>query len=205
MVGGSVAAARNVISANTANNVSMFGAGATGNVIQGNYIGLNAAGTAAVVTNSNIGVRIITANGNTVGGTTAGAPQYHLAPSRLTLEFGATGNIVQGNYRGTNAAGTAAVPNAEEGIAVGGPNNTIGGTAAGAGNVISGNSTGYGVWIQSVDASGTKVWGNLIGTRPDGTTPLPNIIVFLSAGFGNEIGGTTAGKPNIIAGTPSGA
>ncbi|MBL8113454.1 MAG: IPT/TIG domain-containing protein [Acidobacteria bacterium] len=202
IVGGSVAAARNVISGNTGTNLSMFGAGATGNVVQGNYIGLNAAGTAAVVTNSNIGVRIITANGNTVGGTTAGARNVISGNYRgLTLEFGATGNVVQGNYIGTNAAGTSAVPNAEEGVAVGGPDNTIGGTAAGAGNVISGNTAGYGVWIQSVEASGTKVWGNLIGTRPDGTTPLPNIIgVLVSAGFGNEIGGTAAGQPNVVAG-----
>ena len=54
-------------------------------------------------------------------------------------------NTVEGNYIGTNAAGTAALGNGTglsdvpAGVFIGGSNNQVGGTAAGAGNVISGN------------------------------------------------------------------
>ena len=48
---------------------------------------------------------------------------------------------VQGNFIGTNAAGTAALGNGAGGIDInsGATGNTIGGTAAGAANVIAGN------------------------------------------------------------------
>ena len=53
-------------------------------------------------------------------------------------ETGTTGNVVQGNFIGTNAAGTTGLGNANVGvdIASGASGNTIGGTASGAGNVI---------------------------------------------------------------------
>ena len=47
--------------------------------------------------------------------------------------------LVVGNEIGTNAAGTAAVPNFWRGHIVDETGATIGGTAAGAANVISGN------------------------------------------------------------------
>jgi CSLREA domain-containing protein len=42
------AADRNIISGNTVDGIQINGAGATGNVVQGNYIGLDATGTAAL-------------------------------------------------------------------------------------------------------------------------------------------------------------
>ena len=51
-IGGTTAGARNVISGNTFQGVSVLEAGTNGNLIQGNYIGLNATGTAALPNNA---------------------------------------------------------------------------------------------------------------------------------------------------------
>ena len=53
------------------------------------------------------------------------------------------GNVVQGNWIGTNSSGAAGLGNHRTGITIqqGASGNLIGGTAAGAGNVISGNGT----------------------------------------------------------------
>jgi hypothetical protein len=49
--------------------------------------------------------------------------------------------LVEGNYIGTNTAGSAAMGNLD-GIEDSGGNNTIGGTTSGARNIISGNYEG---------------------------------------------------------------
>ena len=77
--------------------------------------------------------------------------------------------LVEGNEIGTNAAGTAAVPNAYDGIDVAASGATIGGTTAGAANIISGNTT-YGI---DIDAS-CLVEGNVIGTNAAGTAAVAN-------------------------------
>jgi hypothetical protein len=70
---------------------------------------------------------------------------------------------------GTNAAGTAAVPNGF-GVDVEATGASIGGTASGAGNVISGNANDGIVLSQP----STLVEGNLIGTDPTGVQPVSN-------------------------------
>jgi hypothetical protein len=45
VIGGTTVGARNVISANLGGGIVIEGSGATGNLMQGNYIGTNAAGT----------------------------------------------------------------------------------------------------------------------------------------------------------------
>ncbi|HBI46093.1 MAG TPA: hypothetical protein DDY78_25045 [Planctomycetales bacterium] len=76
-------AARNVISGNAGDGVLISGAGTMGNVVQGNYIGTNALGVAAL-TNGSSGVTVSNgAGGNTIGGTAPGA-----------------GNIISGNVQG---------------------------------------------------------------------------------------------------------
>ena len=69
-IGGTTAAARNVISGNDFDGVAMFGA--DGNVVQGNYIGTDGPAPSTLGTpgtESNMGP----ANGNVIGGTVAGA------------------------------------------------------------------------------------------------------------------------------------
>ncbi|MEJ7862789.1 MAG: right-handed parallel beta-helix repeat-containing protein, partial [Pyrinomonadaceae bacterium] len=68
-VGGTTAAARNVISGNGFNGVSISGSLATGNIVQGNFIGVGADGT-TIVRNRDNGVQISNrAVNNLVGGT----------------------------------------------------------------------------------------------------------------------------------------
>lgn len=191
---------------------------ASNNTIAGNFIGVNASGTAAVG-NGGFGVALSGSGNNTIGGTAPGARNVISSNSRGAivllgnLSNLTTGNLIQGNFIGTNASGLAAIPN-DGGITVRfSSGNTIGGTAPGARNLISGNFS-HGIAI--VDASSNNVVrGNLIGTDVTGTLPLPNGAlslatlssfggVFVSDGsFGassqNAIGGTATGAGNIIA------
>ena len=75
-VGGTVAAARNVISGNSNDGVQLDGSNTTDNVIEGNFIGTDISGTTAVdprdqtIGNNNDGVEINSgATGRSVGGT----------------------------------------------------------------------------------------------------------------------------------------
>jgi parallel beta-helix repeat protein len=149
LIGGSSALARNIISASRRSGVWIEGAGATGNSVQGNYVGTNATGTAALG-NSTSGITIFNASGNAVGDTLAGAGNVisgNAGAGVLIEGADAAGNSVQGNFIGTNAAGTAALPNQLGGVfLVNAHNNTIGGTAPGAENIISGNN-GNGVYV----------------------------------------------------------
>ncbi len=207
IIGGTTAADRNVISGNANSGVTIAGATATGNKIIGNYLGTNAAGNAAIPNGDN-GVFISGAPNNFVGGTTAGERNVISGNKNDGVWItGATasGNKVCGNFIGTNAAGTGAVPNERDGVVLGGPNNIIGGTTAGERNIISGNgfqdSFNRGVWIVDANASGNKVIGNYIGTDVTGTAALPNndYGIFIQDASNNFIGGTAAGEGNIIA------
>src|SRR5262249_41399585 len=120
------------------------------NLVEGNFVGTGPNGTLDLG-NGYRGISITAGDNNTVGGT---------LPSSRNLVSGNgsagvvifccddTGNVIQGNYIGTNAAGTVALPNDEDGIYIGGTaiGNQIGGTSAGAGNLISGNM-GQGIVI----------------------------------------------------------
>src|SRR5262249_9089227 len=119
---------------------------ANGNVIQGNSIGTNRAGTAPLG-NGTYGVVIEHSSYNLVGGTTPGAGNlisgnYYeglIVVGRMTAP--ATNNVIQGNTVGTNRAGTASLGNQLDGIIIfGGLHSLVGGTTPGAGNLISGNS-----------------------------------------------------------------
>jgi hypothetical protein len=188
--------------------VEINGATTTGNVVQGNIIGLNAAGTAALQ-NEGAGVRIVAAASNTVGGTVAGAGNViggnKAEGVLLPNNAGATGNVVQGNFIGTNLAGTAAFGNVFAGVRIIGPgaaNTTVGGTTTAARNVISGN-TSNGIRLEA--SSGNVVQGNYVGTNAAGTAAVANAQVgILVSGANNQIGGTAAGAGNLISGNGGG-
>jgi hypothetical protein len=114
-----------------------------------------------------------------------------------------TGNVVQGNFIGTDATGTLARGSDDNGITIAGgaSNNTIGGTAAGDANVISANG-GRGVDIGGSGTTGNLVVGNLIGTNAGGASNLGNAgggVYIFSGASGNTVGGTAAGAGNTIA------
>src|SRR5215217_1896681 len=191
---------------------------ATGNKVEGNYIGTDAAGTAVL---GNIYGVDIEGSNNTVGGTEPGARNIisgNVIGVAIFLS-GATGNQVMGNYIGTDKDGDDDLGNTLGVLINGASNNTIGGTDAGDGevdgvvkarNVISGNvssqtfgNDGDGVRITSADSTGNKVEGNYIGTGASGTQPLSNSgdgVRIDSSASKNTVGGTEAGAGNIISG-----
>ena len=151
------------------------------------------------------------ATNNTVGGTAAGARNL-ISGTRgeagsygdgvLIEGSGTSANQVEGNYIGTNAAGSGALANRGDGVFISGAsNNTVGGTAAGARNLISGNG-GQGVAIVGFAdapsggaASNNQVEGNYIGTNAAGSGAVGNghggvLISGPTSGF-NTSGATT--------------
>src|SRR5262249_37616729 len=122
-VGGTTAAARNLISGNAVNGVEINASTATNNVVEGNYIGTNAAGAAALG-NAGAGVLIQGgATGNTVGGTTPGAGNLVSANGTFGIDVrdtGTSGNLVAGNFIGTDVTGTAKLGNDSSGAKGGG-------------------------------------------------------------------------------------
>jgi hypothetical protein len=200
LIGGSIPADRNVISGNVGAGITAQGFDFPANLIQGNYIGTNAAGTAAVG-NGAFGISL---NWRTqVGGTGAGQGNLISGNSGGGIALGNDDNqsTFQGNLIGTNAAGTAAIPNIGPGLSISDTeDNLIGGLAPGARNVISGN-TGDGI-VLTGDASATTVQGNLIGTNAAGTAALGNggSGVLIQSTFSTRLGGNVPAARNVISG-----
>jgi hypothetical protein len=144
--------------------------------IQGNRIGTNRDGTLALPSGNGIRLR---GDNSLIGGIPTGSPTP-TQPGNLISGNTFNGidsdvpvdNDIQGNFIGTNAAGTAALPNGKAGIALfGGLRNTIGGAAAGSENVISGNG-GPGIFFglpEGTQNDENEVLGNKIGVSATGT------------------------------------
>jgi hypothetical protein len=185
--GGTSAADRNIISGNSSANVEIFDS-SSHNVIQGNYIGLNANGNASISGNAD-GIQVIAPNNQFIGNVVSGNTSYGIYAN-------GNSNIFESNYVGTNASGTSAVANGDGVYIYGGDGNQVGGTGAGLGNLISGN-TYIGLGIVST-ATNTKVFGNRIGSDKNGTGSIPNIndAIYLNNTpadiEGNLISGNTA-------------
>ena len=139
----------NVISGNT--NVGVDIRGGDNNRIRANTIGTTANGNTAVPNGFGVNVGATAPNlgsaNNAIGGSGAGEGNLISGNGALGIaidpgsQTGVTANVVQGNRIGTNAAGTAAVPNGTAGdpARLDTTANVIGGDAPGEGNLISGN------------------------------------------------------------------
>jgi hypothetical protein len=131
------------------------------------------------------------AQDNTIGGSTPGQRNVisgNLEEGVFISDSGTSGNVVKGNYVGTNASGTAGLPNGAQGVAigVGAQDNTIGGTGAGEGNLIAYNEDD-GVWVYGADATGNTIRGNSIHSNGD-------------MGIVNSNGGNAQLAPPVITG-----
>ncbi len=207
-IGGTAAGSLNVISANADVNILINGSGATDDVVEGNVVGLDLAGTTSLSSATPVDLQIESA-GNTIGGTIGAARNVisGAGSEGISLDYsGATANLIEGNYVGSNVADTAVVANynfdiwelnAAEG-------NTIGGTVSAAANVIVGNPTAYAMFL----TSDTLVEGNLIDSNPTGTAVVgqtQGIVIGTTAAdlidSGNTIGGAVAGAGNILTNT----
>ncbi|MBU6239571.1 MAG: VCBS domain-containing protein, partial [Planctomycetes bacterium] len=202
-IGGTTTLARNIISGNTNDGVFIGGASATGNFIQGNYIGLGANGTTALG-NSGVGIFVFSgSNSNSIGGAIAGAGNVISGNTSFGIRLDSSNNQVAGNIIGLVASGNSAAGNGAKGILVtaqngGGNDNVIGGTTVLARNVISGNA-GEGIQITG---SGNLVQGNYIGTDTTGLVALGNFGrgVWVAGGSTNTIGGSAPGAGNLLSG-----
>ncbi len=176
-----------------------------GNTIEGNYIGIDVAGTTALPNGTDpgggnkAGVFVNNIAGNTIGGTTAaqrnvisGNHDYNV----LMAGSAATGNVIRGNYVGPDAGATTGLSGFPiNGILLIG---SATGNTIGPSNVISGNYLG----IELNAAPGNVVKGNYIGTDASvaGTTNLGNTAIGVNViADGSTIGGTITGDRNRIA------
>ena len=214
-IGGTTASARNVISGNFLQGITLgpeldspypnIGL-TTGNLIQGNFIGTDVTGTAAIG-NELVGVFILIASSNQIGGATAGARNVISGNSGIGVLISSTGrlsssipisgpaddNLVQGNYIGTDVSGSAALGNFGDGVALRGTSRSIiGGTSPSTRNVISGNGAnvnagfciaGSGISITGDSAIDNLIQGNFIGTDSAGSGNLGNVFDGVSIGF----------------------
>lgn len=145
-IGGTTAAERNLLSGNGDAGLEFCcDANASGNLAIGNWIGLDSTGTQSIQ-NYDAGVGLYAPN-NTIGGTTPGERNV-ISGNRNTginicCDERANGNVILGNFIGTDAGGTTGVPNTTVGIyVIAVANTTIGGTAPKTGNRIAFNNYG---------------------------------------------------------------
>jgi len=189
---------RNLISGNRGNGIYITGTGSCNNITQGNWIGLDASGRRAL-TNAYSEI-YISGPGNLIGGSTRSEGNV-IAASRnngISLNSEAHDTTISGNFIGTDADGSNALPNLGHGISVGSTGNTIGGPGE-EGNLISGNGQCRLLLDNAADSN--SVWGNWIGLDASGQAALPNggsgMDVYSSH---NDIGGTSTNYGNIISG-----
>jgi subtilisin-like proprotein convertase family protein len=191
-------------------NLSFLSVSTFGNVIQGNFIGTDAAGASALASPN--GVVIDQSPGNRVGGTSIGARNVISGAAGQGAGNGvlisgalSTQNVVEGNYIGTNVSGTGGVPNRNAGVLISSAGSCrVGGTAAGASNLVSGN----GLWgVRAELSDRTEVMGNFVGTTASGTAAIGNNAqqaggagVAMINGNANRVGGAVPAARNVISG-----
>lgn len=191
-VGGTTAAARNVISGNGVAGVTISN-GAAGSVVHGNFIGPTSAGTVAIGNNN--GVAIATSTGNSIGGATAAtANVIAFNKSNGVAVSAGTANSIRRNSIFSNAAlgidlGAAGVTPNDVGDADVGANNlqnfpVIQGAAqSGGGTLVLGslNSTPSTTFIleffanPTCDASGFGEGQTFVGTLTVNTDASGNV------------------------------
>lgn len=143
-VGGSAPSSANVISGNQLSGVAIRSS-ASQNLLEGNFIGTDVTGTAALPNSTHGVVLDSLAHDNFIGSTTAGGRNVISGNAQDGVRVQASGtteNIIEGNLIGTAVNGADPLPNGQDGVGirVSASGNIVGGTGAGAGNVISGNT-----------------------------------------------------------------
>ncbi|HEX2832283.1 MAG TPA: hypothetical protein VHW00_04670 [Thermoanaerobaculia bacterium] len=173
------------------------------NIVEANHLGLDPSGNADANT---AGVRVL-GSGNTIGGPLGSSRNIISGNtgSGVILTTSATGNVVAGNYIGTDASGTSARPN-DRGVQIldASTNNVIGGNTTAHRNLISGNTT-YGIYIEgtapATSADLNSIQNNWIGPDSSGTTALTGGtagVKIIGYASGNNVGTNSSG--NVISG-----
>ncbi len=209
----------NVISGNAYGGLQI--GDSSNQVAAGNLIGTNAAGTAAVP--NGFGVQIVGSTDNLIGTTGQDGSVDAIERNVISGNAGvglwityiangpppvSTANVVAGNDIGTDEAGTAALPNATNGVQIDGGaygnwigvNSVYGPESADQSNIIAfNNGDGVAVGLNATDAStGNSLLSNAIyantalgidlgsdGVTPDHSTPTTGIIAGAPNGLEN--------------------
>ncbi|MGB7347544.1 MAG: LamG-like jellyroll fold domain-containing protein, partial [Pirellulaceae bacterium] len=211
LVGGIGIGQGNIVSGNLGRGVVISATGSDNNLLQGNIIGLNLTGTAAI---GNGGDGVVIEGGasdNVVGGSNASARNVISGNSGngIYLDAAGPGNQIAGNYIGTNAAGDAAIANGSNAVNVfNGSDGTIIGTDGdGNDDATEGNVIGQRINIET--SANTVIAGNLIGVTADGLSDLEagtngtGIYVVSNSGtrIGTDADGTSDNlERNVISG-----
>jgi hypothetical protein len=204
-IGGTVSGSGNVISGNGQDGVHIIDSGTTGNVVEGNFIGTDVSGSQRLG-NAASGVAVFAgASDNLIGGTASGSGNTisaNVIYGVFISDFATTGNVVEGDFIGTDASGALALGNGNSGVVIynNATNNLIGGTMAAARDVISGNGWN-GVDIGNPGTTGNVVEGDFIGVTADSSGALGNVasgVAVFGGASDNLIGGTAPGSGNVI-------
>ena len=207
-IGGTATGAGNVISGNLQTGIQLS-ALANNNRIEGNIVGLNANGNAAIPNSNGIAL-FDRANTNMIGGSAANAGNVISGNlnSGIVLNDGANTNQIAGNKIGTDLTGLIDLGNGLRGVEIlqGGvvgnvtTNNVVGGLTAAERNIISGNNNG-GVRIAGTTTSSNVIAGNYIGADATGNGYLQNDVYGVRIESPqNTIGGGTTAHRNVISG-----
>jgi len=193
-IGSTALADRNISSGNAIDGIHVLGTlvtPATGNIIQGNFVGVAADGISSVGLrtepapapgtpegNNLFGIEISGANLTTVGGTAAGARNVvGFNGDGIDVNNGAQQNVIQGNFCGVGADGVTHVANLLHGIALR-------------------SSNGYGPPLGPAQVNEPGVSSNNIGGTAAGAG---NLVEFNGVGgiavFGNPV--SASGQPNV--------
>ena len=191
----------NTVSGNDDIGILLVGRGTGENVIRGNRIGTDSAGTKPLHNNVGIVVKSL-ADDNTIGGLTPAARNVISGNREIGIYIeAADGTRILGNFIGPDATGTRAV---QEGDIVQGngiefntvaKKNLLGGPESGARNVISGNKVYGVVYYGHCERNTTE--GNFIGTDVTGARALPNatgICVDCASHHNDIVGNTISGN-----------
>ena len=114
-----------------------------GNVAQGNWTGLNAAGTGTIANQAGIAFIDGASGDYAFDNVVSGNSLAGIAIINYDSSTGSSDNLVQGNLIGTDPTGVVALGNSDPGVVIYATStgNTIGGTNAAARNIISANAS----------------------------------------------------------------
>ena len=192
------------------NGTAIYANGTGSHSIKGNFLGVTPDGSSAF--SNTFGVALVNSSGNAIGGLQPGDRNV-ISGNYIKEDWGigiyiygvnSINNKIQGNFVGTDATGTRAIPNYWGIVTHEGANNTlIGGATAQARNIISGNIR-TGVYVLSPD---NVISGNYIGLGEDGKmltylgeSKQQGIRLWTAAASNNTVGGLDPGEGNVISG-----
>ena len=219
-IGGAGVGQGNLVSANRGDGIFL---GGDNNVVQGNFIGTNAAGRSRLSNHvSGIGSRAQLFDGvgfcqqapagpggsHTIGGTVSGAG--NLVSGNLAGGIDLVGthdDVIAGNSIGTNASGSAPLGNGMTGVSLGpqcdGSVCTPSSRNQVRANLVSANGGEGVVVVGTGGGTGNVIAGNLIGTDASGRATLGNAGAGVAIGSdanADVVGGAPSSDRNIIAG-----